>query len=65
MSHEFPGRRGAPKPPPHIWDELAEAGATNDQTRIDIAAAHYRQWLADEGYQPHQGRPPRADEAAR
>lgn len=58
-------RRGAPKPPPHIWAELVAAGATQDRARFAIARAAYHAWLVDNGYETPQGRPARADEAAR
>jgi hypothetical protein len=60
------GRRGAPKPPPEIWAELVEAGRTRDHTRFGIARAAYAAWCTDQGWdETPQGRPARADEAAR
>jgi hypothetical protein len=57
--------RGVPKPPPEIWDELEAANASGDQTRIDAAEARTRAWAVANGYERPQGRPARADEAAR
>lgn len=58
-------RGGVPAPPPSIAAEMFEAGRTNDQPRLNIAAASYRSWLTDQGYEIPQGKPRRADEAAR
>lgn len=59
-------RHGAPKPPDDIWDELTAAGKSRDDARIGAARAKYHAWLEQQGYPiPHQGKPPRADEAAR
>lgn len=58
-------RGGVPAPPPAIKAEMFEAGRSGDTNRLNIARAAYTAWLADNGYEPHQGKPARADEAAR
>jgi hypothetical protein len=48
----FTGRRGAPKPPPHIWAEMGEAGRVGDPIRLGLARAAYEAWLIDQGFGP-------------
>jgi hypothetical protein len=58
-------RRGTPKPPKPLWDELTAAHEARDETRVQVAEEHIRAWAVTNGYEHPQGRPARADEAAR
>lgn len=59
--------RGAPRPPADIEAAMMAAGKAGDDVALGLAHARYTAWIIDHGHETHrpQGRPPRADEAAR
>lgn len=62
------GYQSPPRPPREIETEMMAAGRDGDDVRLGLAKARYEAWLTDQGWTSHQrsqGRPPRADEAAR
>jgi hypothetical protein len=60
----FPARKGTPKPPPEIWDELTAAHDSGDLARIQIAEERTHAWAVENGYERPIGKPARADKAA-
>lgn len=55
-------RRGIPKPPPEIWDQME--AASGDEPRLQLLQAQYEAWLTEQGYTGHRHRGTTAPDTA-
>ncbi len=59
----YGGRKGAPKPPPELWEAMS--AAWNDPVTLGRLHAEYLEHMTTLGmHETHLGRPDRADRAA-